>query len=38
MLTSMAVSLIVVGVAVIVGAVGYLVEKSGGPHYRREDR
>ena len=38
MLTSIAVSLIVVSVAVIVGALGYLVEKSGGPHYRREDR
>ncbi len=38
MLTSIAVSVIVVSVAVVVGAVGYLVEKSGGPHYRREDQ
>ena len=38
MLTSIAVSLIVVSVAVLVGVLGYLVEKSGGPHYRREDR
>jgi hypothetical protein len=37
MLTSIAVSLIVVSVAVLVGVLGYLVEKSGGPHYR-EDR
>jgi hypothetical protein len=38
MLTSIAVSVIVVSVAVIVGAVGYLIEKSGGPHVRGEDR
>jgi len=37
MLTSIAVSLIVVSVAVIIGAVGYLIEKTGGPHIRRED-
>jgi hypothetical protein len=37
MLTSIAVSVIVVSVAVVVGVVGYLVEKSGGPHLRRED-
>ena len=37
MLTSIAVSVIVVSVAVLVGVVGYLIEKSGGPHIRRED-
>jgi len=38
MLTSIAVSVIVVSVAVVVGLLGYLVEKSGGPHLRREDQ
>jgi len=38
MLTTIAVSVIVVSVAVLVGALGYLIEKSGGPHFRREDR
>ena len=38
MLTSIAVSLIVVTVAALVGLLGYLIEKSGGPHFRREDK
>jgi hypothetical protein len=37
MLTTIAVSVIVVSVAIIVGALGFLVEKSGGPHVRREE-
>ena len=37
MLTTIAVSVIVVSVAGIVGVLGYLIEKSGGPHIRRED-
>jgi hypothetical protein len=37
MLTTIAVSVIVVSVAVIIGVLGYIVEKSGGPHFRRED-
>jgi hypothetical protein len=36
MLTTIAVSVIVVSVAIIVGGVGYLIEKSGGPHVREE--
>jgi hypothetical protein len=37
MLTTIAVSVIVVSVAVIIGVLGYLIEKTGGPHIRRED-
>ena len=37
MLTSIAVSVIVVAVAAIIGVLGYLVEQSGGPHIRPED-
>ena len=37
MLTSIAVSLIVISVAAVIGLLGYLVEKSGGPHIRPED-
>ena len=37
MLTSIAVSVIVVATAAVVGLLGYLVEKSGGPHIRPED-